>query len=107
MASLHLVAYFFGGLFLTNAVPHLGAALSGRPFQSPFAKPPGEGLSTSRVNALWGFANLVVGYLLLWQVGSFNLHDLGHAGALGLAILLGGLFLARAFGRFNGGDHPV
>lgn len=104
---MHYVAYFFGGLFLTNALPHLVAALQGRPFQSPFATPRGEGLSSSRVNALWGFFNLVVGYLLLWHVGSFDLHDFGDAGAVGLAVLLSTYLLAQRFGRFNGGNNPV
>ena len=43
----HDVAYVFGGMFLMNAVPHLGNGVSGHPFQSPFATPPGEGLSSS------------------------------------------------------------
>ena len=37
----------FGGTFVTNAVPHVVAGMMGEPFQTPFAKPPGEGLSTS------------------------------------------------------------
>ena len=45
----------------------------GRPFQSPFAKPPGEGLSSSTVNVLWGFANLVLAYGLILRVGQFDL----------------------------------
>jgi len=56
------VAYFFGGAFLANAVPHLVNGISGRPFQSPFASPPGQGLSSSTVNVLWGLFNLAVGY---------------------------------------------
>ncbi len=36
----HYLAYFFGGAFLANAVPHLGNGISGRAFQSPFASPP-------------------------------------------------------------------
>jgi hypothetical protein len=55
----HDVAYFFGGVFLANAVPHFVSGVMGKPFQSPFAKPPGEGLSSSTVNVLWGFANSV------------------------------------------------
>jgi len=31
------VAYFFGGAFLTNAIPHFVSGLMGKPFQSPFA----------------------------------------------------------------------
>ena len=48
----HLVSYFFGGVFLANAVPHLVSGMMGRPFQSPFAKPPGQGFSSSTVNVL-------------------------------------------------------
>ena len=104
MSWLVLVSYVFGGLFLANAVPHFVSGMQGRPFQSPFAKPPGQGLSTSTVNVLWGFANLVVGYLLVWRVGAFDLRNTAHALALGLGLLLMGLFAARHFGRFHGGD---
>ena len=48
----------------------------GRPFQSPFAKPPGQGLSSSTVNVLWGFFNIVIGYVLVCRVGDFDLQ--GH-----------------------------
>jgi hypothetical protein len=43
MAGMHYLSYFFGGVFLTNAVPHFVSGVMGRPFQSPFAKPPGQG----------------------------------------------------------------
>jgi hypothetical protein len=49
-----LAAYFFGGAFLTNAIPHFVSGVMGKPFQSPFAKPPGQGHSSSAVNVLWG-----------------------------------------------------
>jgi hypothetical protein len=106
MPWLHLVAYFFGGAFLANAVPHLVSGMMGRPFQSPFAKPPGQGLSSSTVNALWGFLNLVVGYLLVCRVGDFHLRDGLDAAALGLGVFLLAVLLARQFGRFNGGNAP-
>ena len=64
MRWYHYIAYFFGGAFLANTLPHLGNGISGHPFQSPFASPPGEGLSSSTVNVLWGLFNLAVGYLL-------------------------------------------
>lgn len=99
----HYVAYFFGGAFLTNTLPHLGNGVSGRAFQSPFASPPGEGLSSSTVNVLWGFFNLAVGYLLVFHVGSFNLRNTGQVLVLGAGILLMSLMLARTFGRFHGG----
>ena len=102
----YLVSYFFGGAFLANAVPHLVSGMMGRPFQSPFAKPPGQGLSSSTINALWGFFNLVVGYLLVCRVGDFELRDTGDAAALGLGIFLLAVTSARQFGRFNGGNTP-
>jgi hypothetical protein len=97
------VAYFFGGTFLANAIPHLGNGVSGRPFQSPFAKPPGQGLSSSTVNVLWGFFNLVVAYLLILRVGSFSIHDVGQVVVAGAGALLMSLSLAWSFGRFHGG----
>jgi hypothetical protein len=104
MDWLHLVSYFFGGAFLTNAVPHLVAGLMGQPFQSPFAKPPGKGLSSSIVNVLWGLFNLIIGYLLVCRVGDFALRETIDVIALGLGSLLMSLFLARHFGSLHGGD---
>jgi hypothetical protein len=106
MAWPHLLSYIFGGAFLANAVPHLVAGMMGRPFQSPFAKPPGQGLSSSTVNVLWGFFNLVVGYLLVCRVGDFDLQDTRDVAALGLGALVMSLVSARQFGRFNGGNTP-
>ena len=106
MNWLHLVSYFFGGIFLANAVPHLVSGMMGRPFQSPFAKPPGQGFSSSTVNVLWGFFNAVVGYLLVVRVGSFELRSTTHVLALGLGALLISLQVARHFGKFNGGNEP-
>ncbi|MGA7810182.1 hypothetical protein [Bradyrhizobium sp.] len=103
---LHDLAYLFGGAFLANAVPHFVSGVMGRPFQSPFATPPGQGLSSSTVNVLWGFFNLVVGYLLICRVGDFDLRSTEHVVACGLGILLLALPMARRFGRFNGGNPP-
>jgi hypothetical protein len=104
MPWYHFLSYFFGGAFLANAWPHLENGASGRPFQSPFAKPPGEGLSSSTVNVLWGFFNLAVAYLLLCRVGAFSLLSTAHVIPFGVGILLMCLVHARGFGRFNGGN---
>jgi hypothetical protein len=106
MNWVHSVSYFFGGVIFANAVPHFVSGMMGRPFQSPFAKPPGEGRSSSTVNVLWGFSNLVVGYLLVCRVGNFDLRSATHIVALGLGILFAGAFSAWGFGRFNGGNSP-
>ena len=62
---IHLIADFFAGAFLCNAIPHLVSGLLGKPFPSPFAQPPGRGLSSPVVNFLWGFLNFVIALALL------------------------------------------
>lgn len=106
MPWLHYLSWFFGGAFLTNAIPHFVSGVMGRPFQSPFAKPPGEGFSSSTVNVLWGFANFVVAYLLIARVGRFDLRAMDNVIAVGMGVLLIGLMSARLFGRFHGGNSP-
>ena len=102
----HFASYFFGGAFLANAIPHFVSGIMGKPFQSPFAKPHGEGLSSSTVNVVWGFFNLAVAYVLLCRVGSLDMQSTAHVAVTGAGVLLMGLFGARAFGRFNGGNAP-
>jgi hypothetical protein len=106
MNWLWLVSYFFGGAFAANAVPHFVAGTMGRPFQSPFAKPSGKGLSSSTVNVVWGFFNAVVGYLLVAQVGAFDPRAASHILAFGVGALLISLGHARHFGQFHGGNTP-
>ena len=106
MEGLHYISYFFGGAFLSNALPHFVSGSLGRPFQSPFAKPPGQGLSSSTVNVMWGFFNLALAYVLICHVGDFNLRSIAHAATLGVGFLLMGLMSARHFGRFHGGNTP-
>jgi hypothetical protein len=106
MSWLHLVSYFFGGIFLANAIPHFVSGMMGRPFQSPFAKPPGKGLSSSSVNVLWGFFNAVVAYLLVVRVGNFDLRSTSDVLALAVGALLISLQSARHFGQFHGGNAP-
>ena len=106
MQWLNLLSYFWGGVFLANAIPHFVAGIMGRAHQSPFAKPPGEGLSSSTVNVLWGFSNIVIGYVLVLRVGSFELRNTSDVIALGTGAVLLALALARRHGRFNGGNMP-
>ena len=106
MPWLDLVSYFFGGVFLANAIPHVVSGVMGRRFQSPFAKPPGQGLSSSTVNVVWGFFNLAIGYVLVCRVGDFALRDMKDAVALGAGMFLLTLAMARHFGHFNGGNLP-
>ena len=97
------VAYFFGGMFLVNAVPHFVSGVMGRRFPSPFSSPPGKGESSAIVNVLWGAFNLVVGYLLVFRVGDFLIRDTGRVLALGVGGLVMAVTLAANFGKVYGG----
>ncbi len=100
------IAYFFGAMFLINAIPHFVAGVMGKPFQSPFARPPGQGHSYATVNVTWGSINFGVAYVLLCRVGLFDIRNAEHISAFALGGFLTGLMLARHFGRFNGGNLP-
>jgi hypothetical protein len=98
------LAYFFGGAFLVNAVPHFVSGVCGRSFPTPFASPPGKGQSSPMVNVLWGTLNAVVGYFLVCHVGEFYIHCIPDVLILGAGGLLMALMLSRAFGRIYGGQ---
>ena len=107
MNWLWLVSYFFGGVFAVNAIPHFVAGMMGHAFQSPFAKPPGKGLSSSTVNVVWGFFNVVVAYLLIVHVGAFHPRVTRHIVAFALGALFISVSLSRHFGQFHGGNTPT
>ena len=65
MKWYHYIAAFFAGAFLANVVPHFIHGVSGDPFPTPFANPPGKGLSSPLVNVIWACFNLLAGYVLL------------------------------------------
>ncbi len=106
MNWIHLVSYFFGGLLLANAVPHFVSGVMGEPFQTPFAKPPGKGFSSSTVNVLWGFANFVLAWQLLLRVGHFDPRSIACIAPFAVGALVVSLFSARHFGQFHGGNTP-
>jgi hypothetical protein len=59
------VAAFLAGAFLANAVPHFVHGSSGDRFPTPFARPPGRGLSSPALNVAWALLNMAIGYALL------------------------------------------
>ena len=79
------VACFFAGAFLANVVPHFVYGISGDRFPTPFANPPGKGLSSPTVNVVWALANLVIGYLL------FRAGEVMGGGNLSLAVFFAGI----------------
>ena len=92
--------HFVSGLLLANGVPHFVQGISGHPFQSPFASPPGVGESSPVVNVLWGFLNLAAGFALLFAFAPKGSDEwsLVALGALVMAVAL-----ARHFGRVRSG----
>lgn len=73
----YYLAPFGAGLFLANFVPHFIKGIAGDKFPTPFAKPPGKGLSSPTLNVIWALVNLVIGYLLLrWRVSAENITSL-------------------------------
>jgi hypothetical protein len=89
---------FFAGAFLCNAIPHLVSGLQGRPFPSPFARPPGRGDSSPVVNVVCGFVNLGLALVLATRHldQSVTVPDALAALAGGLVM---GIFLASHFGK--------
>ena len=101
------LAYFFGGAFLVNAVPHFVNGVSGRSFPSPFASPPGKGLSSPTVNVLWGTLNAAIGYILVWHVGAFHGRRIPDVVITGVGGLLMAVMLSRTFGRRTPSDRAT
>ena len=87
---------FCAGVFLMNLVPHFLMGITGHWFPTPFAEPPGEGLSNPVTNVLWASINLVLGLVLAHfsRVARFKIMWL----PLGLGALLMAFYLASYFG---------
>ena len=98
---------FFAGAFLANGVPHFVQGISGNPFPSPFASPPGVGESSPVTNVLWGLANLLVGYALfhLFRPVGDRVDVLSGWTAIGIGGLLLSVCMAMHFGRVRGGKE--
>ena len=80
------------GVLLANAVPHGVSGVRGRWFPTPFASPPGRGLSSPGLNVLCSGMNAAAGALVLGR---------GTAGREWIAVVGGAavmaLFLCRYF----------
>jgi hypothetical protein len=100
MSWYNYVFCFFAGMFLANVVPHFVHGISGDPFPTPFAHPPGKGLSSPTVNVVWALANLIVGYVL------FRVGKVSTGGSLALAVFFAGIaalsmWLSVLFGKIK------
>lgn len=101
MPWCQLLAYFLSGAFFANSAPHFVSGVLGRTFPTPFASPPFRGLSSSRVNVLYGLGNLAVAYALLMHVGDFEPRSALHAGAVGLGLAAMSLLITRSLARLQ------
>ena len=81
----HYIACFFAGMFLANVVPHFVHGISGDRFPTPFAKPPGRGLSSPTVNVFWALFNMATGYVL------FRVGKVSSGGDLALVAFFAGI----------------
>ncbi len=86
-------------MFLANSVPHFIHGISGDPFPTPFADPPGKGLSSPTVNVAWAFANIVAGYNLARAGNVTRGRDSGRlaflAGAATISVMLSSFFTKK------------
>ena len=85
------------GALLCNGIPHLAAGLRGEVFPTPFADPPGKGLSSPLLNFLWGAANLSLGLYLLPRLDDVDPRFGRMALATGFVVI--GVYLAHHFGK--------
>jgi hypothetical protein len=92
------IGCFFAGMFLANAVPHYVKGVCGDRFPTPFAKPPGKGLSSPMVNVVWALFNLVVGYFL-FRAGQIASGDERALGVFFLGMVAISTMLSLNFAR--------
>jgi hypothetical protein len=99
MEWYHYAMCFFGGAFIANFFPHYVRGIAGAKFPTPFAKPPGRGLSPAPLNVVWALVNLVAGFLLLRSGGfSFLLGRAlytGFAGFAAMSLIMSNVFSQR------------
>jgi ABC-type glycerol-3-phosphate transport system substrate-binding protein len=95
MTWAHSIACFFAGTFFANAVPHFIHGISGDPFPTPFAKPPGKGLSSPTVNVFWALFNMVIGWLL------FRTGRISADNYLSLGLFFSGIALMAIMGSLS------
>jgi hypothetical protein len=93
MTLRRLLSRAAAGALLANAVPHGVAGVQGLRFPTPFASPPGRGLSSPVLNVVWSGMNVAAGALVLGRATAGREWIAVGGGAAVMA-----LFLARYFG---------
>jgi hypothetical protein len=93
------IASFFAGVLFANVVPHFVHGVSGDRFPTPFADPPGKGLSSPTVNVVWALLNLAVGYILFRagkvSTGGYSVLVIFFAGIAALSTMMSVRFAGK------------
>ncbi len=97
ITALDYLLVFLAGALLCNAIPHLAAGLRGERFPTPFAKPRGVGLSSPRLNMIWGLINLGSGTALARRAFGMGFDPRVIVMLAGMLAI--GLYLASHFGK--------
>lgn len=101
------LAHMIGAIFLVNSVPHFVHGVCGYKFQSPFAKPPGVGVSSPESNVLWGGINFIIGYFLLFELGQFIVGANLDTALVLAAGWLSAFAIARYFKKLKSGEGQI
>ncbi|WP_394550619.1 hypothetical protein ACDF64_09175 [Agromyces sp. MMS24-JH15] len=92
-----------GGALLVNAIPQGTAGVRGEPFPTPFASPPGVGLSAPVVNVAWSAVNAVVAAVLLGR----GIRTPGERVAVALGAVAMAFVVAFHFGSVRAGGRGL
>ncbi|MFT4154776.1 hypothetical protein [Parafilimonas sp.] len=85
----HYILAFFAGVFFVNTLPHYINGITGKEFPTPFADPPGIGLSSALTNVLWAVINASLGASIFLFV-KINKRKI----SLWIALAAGGLLMS-------------
>jgi hypothetical protein len=89
---------FASGFFLANTVPHFVHGISGDRFPTPFARPPGKGLSSPTINVLWALANLIL-WWVCFRAGGVSFGNKPSVALAFAGIAAAGLILSVRFAK--------
>jgi hypothetical protein len=89
---------FATSFFGTNVIPHLVSGGTGNSFPTPFANPPGKGLSSPLINVLWACANILIAYTF-FRFSNFNSKNKYALIALYLGVLLASILHSFSFAK--------
>jgi hypothetical protein len=96
----HYVLAFFAGVFAVNILPHYIHGIIGQPFPTPFATPPGEGLSSPVVNVLWALINFLISFSI------FYFAKIGQRKKwIWVAVFIGGMLMSFNLANYFGALH--